>query len=182
LERGQAMVILGIDPGYAIVGYGVVRAENGHFQPLEYGAIVTQAGLDFNYRLEIIYDGVASIAAHWKPGAVSVEKLYFQNNKTTAIGVAEARGVILLAVQKAGAKVYEYTPMQIKQAVTGYGKAKKPQVMEMTKRLLGLREMPKPDDTADALAMAVCHGQAAGSELRRAMLERKIRAVRERQG
>lgn len=175
------MIVLGIDPGYAIVGYGTVKAENGRFQPLEYGAIVTQAGLDFNRRLEIIYDRVAEVAARWKPEAVSVEKLYFQNNKTTAIGVAEARGVILLAVQKAGAKVYEYTPMQIKQAVTGYGGAKKPQVMDMTKRLLGLKEMPKPDDTADALAMAVCHGQAAGSELRRSALAYRLRAAGERQ-
>ena len=175
------MVILGIDPGYAIVGYGVVRAENGRFQTLEYGAIVTQAGEDFNRRLERIYDGMTEVAARWKPEAVSVEKLYFQNNKTTAIGVAEARGVILLAVQKAGARVYEYTPMQVKQAVTGYGRAKKPQVMEMTKRLLCLREMPEPDDTADALAMAVCHGQAAGSELRRAILEKRLRAAQERQ-
>lgn len=175
------MVILGIDPGYAIVGYGVVRAENGRFQVLEYGAIVTQAGEDFNCRLESIYRGISDVAGRWKPEAVSLEKLYFQNNKTTAIGVAEARGVILLAVHQARAAVFEYTPMQVKQAVTGYGKAKKPQVMEMTKRLLCLREMPKPDDTADALAMAVCHGQAAGSELRRAMLEQQIRKVGERQ-
>ncbi len=175
------MIILGIDPGYAIVGYGVVRAENGRFSVLEHGAVVTQAGLDFNHRLEKIYDSLTVLMAHWRPEAISVEKLYFQNNKTTAIGVAEARGVILLAAQKAGAKIYEYTPLQIKQAVTGYGKAKKPQVMEMTRRLLGLKNMPKPDDTADALAMAVCHGQAAGSSLRREMLERRLQAARERQ-
>lgn len=175
------MIILGVDPGYAIVGYGVVDAQNGRFRPLEHGAIVTQAGLDFDRRLEVIYDAFTAVIQKWKPKAVSMEKLYFQNNKTTAIGVAEARGVLLLAARKAGARVYEYTPMQIKQAVTGYGQAKKPQVMECTKRLLCLREMPKPDDTADALAMAVCHGQAAGSELRREMLERRILAVRERQ-
>lgn len=180
-EGAAFMIILGIDPGYAIVGYGVVRAENGRFSVLEHGAVVTQAGLDFNRRLEKIYDSLTVLMAHWKPEAISVEKLYFQNNKTTAIGVAEARGVILLAAQKAGAKIYEYTPLQIKQAVTGYGKAKKPQVMEMTRRLLGLKNMPKPDDTADALAMAVCHGQAAGSALRREMLERRLQAARERQ-
>jgi crossover junction endodeoxyribonuclease RuvC len=171
------MIILGIDPGYAIVGYGVVRAENGRFHTLEHGAVVTQAGLDFNRRLEKIYDTLTTVMEHWKPEAVSVEKLYFQNNQKTAIGVAEARGVILLASQKAGAKIFEYTPLQVKMAVTGYGQAKKPQVMEMTRRLLGLKNMPKPDDTADALAMAVCHGQAAGSELRRAMLARKVRAA-----
>jgi crossover junction endodeoxyribonuclease RuvC len=171
------MIILGIDPGYAIVGYGVVRAENGRFHTLEHGAVVTQAGLDFNRRLEKIYDTLTTVMEHWKPEAVSVEKLYFQNNQKTAIGVAEARGVILLASQKAGAKIFEYTPLQVKMAVTGYGQAKKPQVMEMTRRLLGLKNMPKPDDTADALAMAVCHGQAAGSELRRAILARKVRAA-----
>lgn len=176
------MMILGIDPGYAIVGYGVVEAQNGRFRTLEHGAIVTQAGLDFNRRLEKIYDTLVSVTAHWKPDAVSIEKLYFQNNQKTAIGVAEARGVILLAVQKAGAQIFEYTPLQVKMAVTGYGKAKKPQVMEMTRRLLGLRNMPKPDDTADALAMAVCHGQAAGSELRRAVLERRFRAAERKAG
>lgn len=176
------MIILGIDPGYAIVGYGVVCAENGRFQTLEHGAIVTQAGLDFNRRLEIIYDTLTTVTGKWKPEAASIEKLYFQNNKTTAIGVAEARGVILLACQQVGAQVFEYTPMQVKMAVTGYGQAKKPQVMEMTRRLLGLKNMPKPDDTADALAMAVCHGQAAGSELRRALLAQKICAAKGRFG
>ncbi len=180
-ERGFQMIILGVDPGYATVGYGVVRAENGRFQPLEHGAIVTQAGLDFDRRLEIIYDTLSGVAQRWRPDSVSIEKLYFQNNKTTAIGVAEARGVILLAARKTGAHVYEYTPMQIKLAVTGYGQAKKPQVMQMTQRLLGLKEIPKPDDTADALAMAVCHGQACGSRLRQAMLERRIRAVQKGQ-
>ena len=168
------MIILGIDPGYAIVGYGVVENENSRFRTLEHGAITTQAGLDFSRRLEIIYDALNTVTAHWKPEAVAIEKLYFQNNKTTGIGVAEARGVILLACQKAGARIFEYTPMQVKLAVTGYGQAKKPQVMEMTRRLLGLKNMPKPDDTADALAMAVCHAQAAGSELRRAMMARRI--------
>ncbi len=174
------MIILGIDPGYAIVGYGLIRAENGRFCPLEHGAVVTQAGLDFNRRLEKIYDALSGRMLRWKPDAVSVEKLYFQSNKTTAIGVAEARGVILLAAQKAGAQVFEYTPLQIKLSVTGYGQAHKQQVMEMTRRLLGLRELPKPDDAADALAMAVCHGQAAGSRLRRALLAQRIRAAGER--
>lgn len=164
------MVILGIDPGYAIVGYGVVRMQQNRYQPLEHGAIVTKAGENFNRRLEIIYDAVTAVLEKWKPEALAIEKLFFQNNQKTAIQVAEARGVILLAAQKKQVPVFEYTPLQVKQAVTGYGQAQKPQVMEMTRRLLCLKEVPKPDDTADALAMAVCHGQAAGSVLRRRML------------
>ena len=167
------MVILGIDPGYAIVGYGLVRLHHSRYHPLEHGAIVTKAGENFNRRLEIIYDAMTEVLQKWKPDAVSIEKLYFKNNKTTAIGVAEARGVILLATQKAGVPVYEYTPLQVKQAVTGYGQALKPQVMEMTRRLLCLQQIPKPDDVADALAMAICHGQAAGSSLRQALLGRR---------
>ena len=164
------MVILGIDPGYAIVGYGVVRMQQNRYQPLEHGAIVTKAGENFNRRLEIIYDAVTTVLEKWKPEALAIEKLFFQNNQKTAIQVAEARGVILLAAQKKQVPVFEYTPLQVKQAVTGYGQAQKPQVMEMTRRLLCLKEVPKPDDTADALAMAICHGQAAGSVLRRRML------------
>lgn len=168
------MVILGIDPGYAIVGYGLIRAEGGRFRPLEHGAVETRAGEDFGRRLEAIYDGISAVLGKWKPEAVSVEKLYFTNNRTTAIGVAEARGVILLAARQAGAQVFEYTPLQVKMAVTGYGQAKKPQVMEMTRRLLCLKEVPRPDDTADALALAVCHGQAAGSATKLAMLSNQV--------
>lgn len=164
------MVILGVDPGYAIVGYGVIRAAAGRYQPLEHGAVTTKAEQEFGRRLEIIYDGISRVLEAWKPEALSLEKLFFQNNKTTAIGVAQARGVIWLAAQKAGVPVFEYTPMQVKMAVTGYGGARKPQVMEMTRRLLCLRETPKPDDTADALAMAITHGQAASSALRRSLL------------
>ena len=164
------MLILGIDHGYAIVGYGIIQAVNGKYAPVEYGAITTQAGEDFNRRLEEIYDGVSSLFAKYRIDALSIEKLFFYSNKTTVIGVAEARGVILLAAQKAGVQVYEYTPNEVKIAVTGYGRALKPQVMEMTRRLLVLPAVPKPDDTADALAMAICHGQATGSGLRRAML------------
>lgn len=164
------MLILGIDPGYAIVGYGIIQAVNGKYAPVEYGAITTQAGEDFNRRLEEIYDGISSLFAKYRIDALSIEKLFFYSNKTTVIGVAEARGVILLAAQKAGVQVYEYTPNEVKIAVTGYGRALKPQVMEMTRRLLVLPAVPKPDDTADALAMAICHGQATGSGLRRAML------------
>ncbi|WP_101698215.1 crossover junction endodeoxyribonuclease RuvC [Clostridium minihomine] len=169
------MVILGIDPGYAIVGYGVVSASGGRYRPMEYGAVTTRAEQVFEDRLVKIYDGISAVLAHSRPDAVSIEKLFFQNNQKTAIGVAEARGVILLAARKAGVPIYEYTPLQVKMAVTGYGQAKKPQVMEMTRKLLCLTELPKPDDTADALAMAICHGQAAGSSLRRVMLSGGIR-------
>ncbi len=171
-KGGGGLRILGIDPGYAIVGYGVVEAKSGVYRPVEYGAVTTKAGDEFGLRLKEIYEGMAELLALHKPQAAAVEKLYFTNNKTTGIGVAEARGVILLALSQAGVPLFEYTPMQVKQAVTGYGKALKPQVQEMTRRLLRLPGIPKPDDTADALALAICHGQAAGSALRRSLLER----------
>ncbi|MGN0563924.1 MAG: crossover junction endodeoxyribonuclease RuvC [Candidatus Heritagella sp.] len=164
------MRILGIDPGYATVGYGVVDVQGGRYRSVEHGAIVTRPEDDFPRRLEIIFDAAYSVMQKYRPEALSLEKLFFANNKTTAIGVAEARGVILLAARKAGLPVYEYTPMQVKQAVTGYGGAQKPQVQEMVRRLLCLQSVPKPDDTADALAMAITHGQAAGSALRRSFL------------
>ena len=164
------MRILGIDPGYATVGYGVVDIQGGRYHSVEHGAIVTRPEDDFPRRLEIIFDAAYSVMQKYRPQALSLEKLFFANNKTTAIGVAEARGVILLAARKAGVPVYEYTPIQVKQAVTGYGGAQKPQVQEMVRRLLCLQSVPKPDDTADALAMAITHGQAAGSALRRSFL------------
>ncbi len=157
------MIILGIDPGYAIVGWGVVDYQNTRFRPLAYGAITTPSDMEFSARLERIYDEMSLILAKYKPQEASVEELFFTNNKTTGIGVGQARGVILLACRKAGVPVSEYTPMQVKQAVVGYGKAEKKQVMEMTKVLLSLPSVPKPDDTADALAMAICHGHCAGS-------------------
>ncbi|HAB00445.1 MAG TPA: crossover junction endodeoxyribonuclease RuvC [Ruminococcaceae bacterium] len=157
------MIVLGIEPGYAIVGWGVVDYQNTRFRPLAYGAITTPADMEFSARLERIYDEMSLILAKYKPQEASVEELFFTNNKTTGIGVGQARGVILLACRKAGVPVSEYTPMQVKQAVVGYGKAEKKQVMEMTKVLLSLPSVPKPDDTADALAMAICHGHCAGS-------------------
>lgn len=160
------MVILGIDPGYAIVGWGLVEYKNNSFSPLRYGAITTDAEMDFNERLEVIFDDLNEIIEAFKPEAMAIEKLYFATNQKTAIMVAEARGVILLSAKRKGLPIYEYTPLQVKTAVTGYGKAKKPQVMEMTRRLLKLPTVPKPDDTADALAIALTHIQAAGSEAR----------------
>ena len=124
------MVILGIDPGYAIVGYGVIEAKNSRYRPLEHGAVTTKSTQDFNGRLEVIYNSMEAILQKWKPDAVAIEKLFFNSNQKTAIQVAEARGVILLAAQKAGVSISEYTPLQVKQAVTGYGQAQKPQVME----------------------------------------------------
>ncbi len=171
---GMILIVFGIDPGYAIVGWGAVRFRANTYQALGYGAIETQAHTDFNERLETIYDELTAILQRCRPDAVSIEKLYFQTNKTTAIKVAQARGVTLLAAQKLRIPVFEYTPLQVKTAVTGYGKAKKPQVMEMTRRLLHLDEVPKPDDTADALAIAICHAQAAGSDLRRLLNQRTI--------
>lgn len=160
------MIVLGIDPGYAIVGFGVLQFERGNYAPLEYGAILTDAEEDFSLRLEKIYDCIEVIAKKWKPQAISVEKLYFNSNQKTAIGVAEARGVILLAAQKNNIPLYEYTPLQVKTAVTGYGRAEKYQVMEMTRRLLHLKKVPRPDDTADALAIAICHAQTSGARMR----------------
>ncbi len=160
------MVILGIDPGYAIVGWGLVEYKNNSFFPLRYGAVTTESNMEFNSRLKVIFDDVSEIIKTFKPDALAIERLYFTTNQKTAIMVAEARGVILLAAQQNNVPIFEYTPLQVKTAVTGYGKAKKPQIMEMTRRLLKLPSIPKPDDTADALAIAITHCQAAGSELR----------------
>ena len=164
------MVVLGIDPGYAIVGWGVIDFNGTTYRPKAFGAITTDAHTDFNLRLEKIYEDMLTILKNAKPDALAIEKLFFTTNVTTAMLVAQARGVILLAAQQCGVKVYEYTPLQVKVAVTGYGKAKKPQVMEMTRRLLHLKEVPKPDDTADALAIAITHTHAAGTKLRENML------------
>ena len=129
--------------------------------------------MSFECRLEKIYNELTNIISLAKPEVMAIEKLFFQNKQKTAINVAEARGVILLAAKKASLPIYEYTPLQVKTAVTGYGQALKPQVMEMTRRLLKLEKVPKPDDTADALAIAICHAQAAGSNLRIQMIKNK---------
>lgn len=168
------MLILGIDPGYAIIGWGLIRYERGRYIPVDFGAITTPAGLPFNRRLEMIYDDLSTLLTRYTPDAVAVEKLYFQNNQKTAIDVAQARGVTMLALQKQGIPVFEYTPLQVKSAVTGFGQALKPQVMEMTKRLLRLKAVPKPDDTADALAIAICHAQYGGTALKQALLKGEV--------
>ena len=157
------MLILGIDPGYAIVGYGIVKYEGNKFTPVQYGAITTPAGMPFVKRLDKIYSDLSEIMKTHKIDALSIEKLFFNTNTTTAIDVAQARGVIVLSAERQGVPVFEYTPLQVKQAVTGYGRAEKKQIMEMTRVLLGLNAVPKPDDTADALALAICHAHCAGS-------------------
>ncbi len=161
------MRILGIDPGYAIVGYGVVDYNKNRFVTVGYGAITTKAHTPLEDRLLDIYNDTLTVIDKFGPDEISIEKLYFNTNSTTAISVAEARGVIILAAKQRGVKVNEYTPLQVKQAVTGYGRAEKHQVMEMVKNLLNLAKIPKPDDTADALAIAICHGHYSDSVLRR---------------
>ncbi len=167
------MRILGIDPGYAIVGYGFVDYSRLRFNVVAYGAITTPAHTPFPQRLNDIYNDMLEIIDKYKPDCLAIEKLYFNTNTTTAIDVAQARGVIVLAAQTRGVKVYEYTPLQVKQAVTGYGRAEKHQVMEMVKSLLCLNKVPKPDDTADALALAVCHGHFSGTKYSKICLEVK---------
>lgn len=157
------MIILGIDPGYAIVGFGVLEYKNNHFSVIDYGAITTDAGTPFNRRLEYIYDEMTALFEKYHPDAMAIEKLFYNSNAKTVIDVSQARGVIMLAAQKNGVPAFEYTPLQVKQSVVGYGRAEKKQVQEMIKRILFLEKVPKPDDTADALAMAICHGHCSGS-------------------
>ena len=162
------MRILGIDPGYGITGFGVVDADRADLRLVSCGAITTPAGMDFSARLEIIYEDVKKLLETAKPEAVAIEELFFGQNVTTGIGVAQSRGVILLAIRQAGLPVFSYKPMQVKQAVVGYGNATKHQVQEMTKRLLKLSAMPKPDDAADAIAIALCHARSSTSLLAKA--------------
>ncbi|MDD3165673.1 MAG: crossover junction endodeoxyribonuclease RuvC [Oscillospiraceae bacterium] len=159
------MKILGIDPGYGTTGFGLVEADRNNLQSLRYGAVTTPKDAPFEQRLAILYDDIAALLETYRPDAVSVEQLFWGHNITTGIGVSHGRGVILLAIAKAGVPLFEYTPMQVKQAVVGYGNATKKQVMEMTRRLLKLDKIPRPDDAADALALAVCHGRSATSML-----------------
>lgn len=159
------MRVFGIDPGYAIVGCGVVDCAKGKYRMVDYGAITTPAGMEMGQRLLTIYDQLGFALDKYKPEAVAIEQLFATHNQTTVMGVAQARGVILLCCQQRSLPVYEYTPMQVKMAVAGYGVAEKKQVMEMTKNLLSLAEIPKPDDAADALAIAICHGNVGSSVL-----------------
>lgn len=157
------MIILGIDPGYAIVGWGIIDYTANRFSVIDYGAVTTEAKTPFNERLEVVYDGVEDIIKRYKPSALAIEKLFYNTNAKTVIDVAQARGVINLAAVKNSVPIFEYTPLQVKQSVVGYGRAEKKQVQEMTRVILKLEKIPKPDDTADALAMAICHAHASGS-------------------
>lgn len=138
------MIVLGIDPGYAIVGCGVVEYKNNHFTMLDYGAVTTPAGMPFNIRLERIYDGVSELMEKYKPEAMSIEKLFYNNNAKTVIDVSQARGVLVLAAQKHRIPIFEYTPLQVKQSVVGYGRAEKKQVQEMTRIILNLEKSRSP--------------------------------------
>ncbi len=154
------MIVMGIDPGYAITGYGLVDYRANHFECLAFGIISTKADLPFEKRLLRIAEELELLITAWQPQIMAVEELFFSRNTTTAIGAAQGRGVAILSGARAGMAVYEYTPMQVKLAVTGYGKAEKQQVQQMVKVLLGLKAPPKPDDAADALAVAICHAHS----------------------
>lgn len=160
------MRILGIDPGYAILGYGIVEMKGNRFKAIDYGAVTTDAKTDMPDRLKILYNSLMGLILEYEPDVASVEELFFNTNAKTAILVGQARGVAVLACANSGLEIAEYTPLQIKQALVGYGRAEKQQVQLMVKTLLNLKEVPKPDDTADALAAAVCHGHSAGSRNR----------------
>ena len=157
------MRILGIAPGIAIVGFGLIESNRGSVRMLQYGAVTTEAGLPLATRLVQIENDMTALIAQLKPDEIAVEELFFSKNITTGIAVAHGRGVILCTAERLGVPIFEYTPMQVKQAVAGYGLADKKQVMDMTKRLLKLKAVPKPDDAADAVAIALCHARSATS-------------------
>lgn len=156
--RCDAVIVLGVDPGLAITGFGVVRVENNRQVVLGYGAIRTPAGDSTARRLETIYRELSKLIAEFSPSCLAVEELFFNKNVTTALAVGQARGVAILAGSHAGLPIFEYTPLQVKTAVTGYGRAAKEQVAYMVCMLLGLDKAPEPDDVTDALAICVCHG------------------------
>ncbi len=155
------MILLGVDPGIATIGYGVISSESGRFNAIEYGAIITKPHQLLENRLMQIYDGIFEIIVRHRPDCMAIEEIFFNKNVKTAVDVSQARGVILLAARKQDVDIYEYTPLQIKSSVVGYGRAEKQQIMYMTKLLLKLESEPKPDDTADALAVAICHANYA---------------------
>ena len=160
------MRILGIDPGYAILGYGIIEMRGNRFKVIDYGAVTTEAGMEMPDRLKVLYNSLMELIGRFEPEVASVEELFFNTNAKTAILVGQARGVALLACSNSGLEIAEYTPLQIKQALVGNGRAEKKQVQFMVKTILNLNEAPKPDDTADALAAAICHGHSAGARNR----------------
>ena len=171
------MRILGIDPGIAIVGYGVVDAHRGKFSLVSMGASRTPTGIPVEKRLEMVYDDICELIDTYKPDCMACEELFFNTNQKTAIAVAEARGVILLAAMKKNIEFFEYTPLQVKQSVVGYGRADKKQVMEMVKMFLHLEKVPRLDDTADALALAICHAHASESAIQSFYNQKKERLL-----
>lgn len=159
------MIILGVDPGIAIVGFGVVKSEGSRQTLIRCGVIRTSSGIRLALRLSQIYQDICAIIDCFKPDAIAIEELFFNTNLKTGISVAHGRGVLILAGEERGIPMFEYTPLQVKQTVTGYGRAEKKQVMEMVRRLLSMDEIPRPDDAADALAIAICHARVANSLL-----------------
>ncbi len=160
------MIILGIDPGFAIVGWSIIESERGNIRPIAFGAITTPAHTDIEARLLMIERDITAVIEKYKPDEMAIEELFFNTNITTGIAVAEARGVIICTAHRLGVKISEYTPLQVKQAVVGYGRAEKNQVIAMVTALLKLDKPPKPDDTADAVAIAICHARSSGSKLK----------------
>lgn len=157
------MIILGIDPGIATVGFGVIEAEGSTQRVVRYGAVTTDAGLRLSVRLRQIFSDICELIDTFRPDAIAIEELFFNTNITTGISVAHGRGVIILAGEEKGVPMFEYTPLQVKRAITGYGRADKKQMMEMVRRLLSLERIPRPDDAADALAIAICHARFTNS-------------------
>jgi crossover junction endodeoxyribonuclease RuvC len=155
------MIVLGIDPGTAITGYGLVREENGQGVAIAYGTLTTPSDLPLPDRLKLLYHDLTALIEQYRPDQSAIEQLFFNKNVRTALAVGHARGVTLLALAQAAVPIYEYTPLEVKQAVTGHGRAEKAQVQQMVTLLLGLDKVPKPDDVADALAIALCHLHSA---------------------
>ena len=164
---------MGIDPGLALAGYGIVEGDAQRMRAVHYGSLETKSNLSLPQRLQYLYEATLELLREFQPSELAVEDLFFNRNVTTAFTVGQARGVFLLAAQQKGLVYYQYTPAQVKQAVTGYGKADKQQIQQMVKVLLNLPRIPKPDDTADALAIAICHLQSSG--LRRAVAKDELR-------
>lgn len=151
------MIILGIDPGFAITGYGIIERKSNNYRVVDFGVITTEPSIELPQRLYHLYERLNEIIEQYRPDAFAIEELFFCKNIRTAINVAHARGVAIMCASKAGLKTFEYTPLQVKQAIAGYGRAEKRQIQEMTRIMLNMREIPKPDDAADALAVAICH-------------------------
>jgi len=154
------MVIMGIDPGFAITGYGIVKYQGNRFSVIDYGVVTTEAGIPLPKRLLLLSNRLEEIIEKHNPSAISIEELFFNKNIKTALNVGHGRGVALVTAAKSGIEVFEYTPLQVKQSVVGYGRAEKAQIQQMVKVILNLQAIPKPDDAADALAVAICHGHS----------------------